>query len=134
MTKYDKSKPFSENVRYSLNEDYKGLIFYVKHNSVRCVRSGIESIIMCILMVSWIVYILEPFFADLNNYGASSNHSDPIVVISIAGFVFLSLYFLLTHGWYWISKSLRIGFKKYEPIEQHYHSSNKPNDEEVANP
>lgn len=110
----------NEKVKSYLKEECKGFLFYVNNNFVRCVRAGIEATIMCTLMISWIDYVMKPCLNDSSNYGVSSGHFDPIVVLCISGFVILSFVFLLTFGWSYLHKYLRLGFNKYEKPEQHY--------------
>ena len=113
----------NQKVKSYLNEEYNSIKYYIENNFVRCIRAGIESIIMCILMLSWIEYIMKPYLADMNNYAINTPHYDPIVEFSIAGFVMLSFVFLMTFGWSYIHKYLRKAFGKHEGIELHYQRS-----------
>lgn len=96
------------------NEYYHPIRNYVKDRPIRCVRAGLDCICICTLMVSWIYYVMKPFLDDANNYGGSTLHYDPIAVLGICGFVFLSFFFLMTWGWFYISKSLKRGFRSLE--------------------
>ena len=118
----------NQKVKAYLENEYKALVKYVKENPVRCIRAGIESIIMSSLMVSWIFYVMKPFLEDGNKYGISGTHFDPIAVLGIDGFVMLSFVFLLTFGWFYISKGLRMASKKYEQNEPVYQNAQRSSD------
>jgi|SRR6185312_3825426 len=104
----------NQKIKSALNQEYGQFIKYVKENPIRCIRASLESLAMCTLMVSWIFYIMKPYLDDMNNYGVGHMNYDPIVVFSIAGFVFLSFFFLMSTGWYYINKGLKRILGRYE--------------------
>ena len=84
-----------------------------KNDIKKYIILGFSTILVTII---WIDYIFKPIDKAISNYSNSyTTQGDPVIILGLAGFLALSVWFLYTTGIAWISWSI---FKLFNLVKR----------------